>query len=61
LIKKERRRNIGRTLNKYHKRGLVIKMSMIQDASFILGDPDHAKIDEPRGEEAMIRSSNDDT
>ncbi len=43
------------------ERGLTIKRGMIQDASFILADPVHAKMDKPRGNEAKTRRSKDGT
>jgi IS5 family transposase len=41
--------------------GLKIKKGMIQDATFIRSNPGHAKVDEPRGEEAKTRRSKDGT
>ena len=43
------------------ERGLTIKRGMIQDATFILADPGHAKQDIPRGDEAKTRRSKDGT
>lgn len=43
------------------ERGLTIKRGMIQDATFILSDPGHAKSDKPRGDEAKTRRSKDGT
>ncbi len=39
----------------------VNKKGMIKDATFIHSDPEHAKIDKPRENEAKIRRSRDET
>jgi IS5 family transposase len=39
------------------KLGFGILRGVIQDTTFITTDPDHAKKDKPRGDEALIRRS----
>jgi IS5 family transposase len=41
--------------------GLKIKKGMIQDATFIYSNPEHAKADEPRGKDAKTARSKDGT
>ncbi len=41
------------------EKGLKVKKGVVQDASFITGDPGHAPAEEPRGEEAKTRRSKD--
>ena len=62
LIKNHKENSIWNELqNQIEGLGLTIKRGMIQDASFILSDPGHAKMDEPRGNEAKTRRSKDGT
>ena len=42
-------------------RGLTIRRGVIQDATFIAGDPGHARADTPRGDQARTRRSQDGT
>lgn len=62
LIKNQKEDSVWNELQRQiMERGLTIKRGMIQDASFILADPGHAKMDEPRGKEAKTRRSKDGT
>jgi len=40
-------------------KGLKVKKGVAQDACFITADPGHARLDKPRGEEALTRRSKD--
>lgn len=40
-------------------KGLKVKKGVVQDACFITADPGHARLDKPRGEEALTRRSKD--
>ena len=42
-------------------KGLKVNKGTIQDATFIIADPGHAKADKPRGEKAQTRRSKDGT
>ena len=62
LIKNKKEEALWEELQRQiNARGLTIKRGMIQDASFIIADPGHARMDEPRGEEAKTRRSKDGT
>ena len=62
LIKNNKEEAIWMELQRQiDERGLTIKRGMIQDATFILSDPGHAKSDKPRGDEAKTRRSKDGT
>lgn len=62
LIKNNKEEAIWMELQRQiDERGLTIKRGMIQDATFILSDPGHAKSDKPRGDEANTRRSKDGT
>ena len=41
------------------EKGLKVKKGVVQDASFITADPGHARLDKPRGEDALTRRSKD--
>ena len=41
--------------------GLKVKKGVLQDATFITADSGHAKVDEPRGDDAKTRRSKDGT
>jgi len=44
---------------KLDAKGLKVRKSVVQDATFITADPGHAKADKPRGTEAQTRRSRD--
>jgi len=62
LIKNRKEEAIWNELQRQiDERGLTIKRGMIQDATFIISDPGHEKIDKQRGNEAQTRRSKDGT
>ncbi len=62
LVKNNKEEAIWMELQRQiNERGLTIKRGMIQDATFILSDPGHAKSDKPRGDETKTRRSKDGT
>jgi len=62
LIKNHKEEAIWSELqSQIDERGLTIKRGMIQDATFIISDPGHDKLDKPRGNEAQTRRSKDGT
>jgi IS5 family transposase len=46
-------------LNQLRAKGYEVKKGVIQDATFIISDPGHARSDAPRGKEAKTRRSRD--
>jgi len=62
LVKAGKDREIWDELHRQlDAKGLKVRKGVIQDASFITADPGHAKVDEPRGDEAKTRRSKDGT
>jgi len=62
LIKNHKEEAIWNELQRQiDERGLIIKRGMIQDATFIISDPGHDKLDKPRGNEALTRRLKDGT
>jgi hypothetical protein len=59
LLITERRRNMGTVAKPTYCFGLKTKKVFIQDSTFILSDPGHAKADKPRENEAETRRSKD--
>jgi IS5 family transposase len=62
LAKTGKDRAIWRELQRQlDAKGLRVKKGVIQDATFITSDPGHARVDEPRGDEAKTRRSKEGT